>query len=54
LKEFEFSEFVLGMEEICSIGVNITVWNYKINADDLFPESASVYINPPARKQLIL
>lgn len=54
LEELQFSEFVLGMEEICSICVNITFWNYKINADDLFFESASVYINLPARKQLIL
>ena len=54
LEELEFSEFVLEMEEICSICVNITSRNYEINSDDLFPESASVYIHLPARKQLIL
>jgi len=54
LEELEFSEFVLEMEEICSICVNITLGNYEINADNLFPESASVYIHLPARKHLIL
>lgn len=54
LEELECSEFVLGMEEIYSVGVNIAVWNHKINADDLFPENASVYINLPARRQSIL
>jgi type III secretory pathway lipoprotein EscJ len=54
LEELEFSEFVREMEEICSVCVNITLGNYKLKADDLFPESASVYIHRPARKQLML
>jgi hypothetical protein len=54
LEELEFSKFVLEMEEICSICVNITSRDYEINSEDLFPESVSVYIHLSARKQLIL
>jgi hypothetical protein len=54
LEELECSEFVLGMEEIGSVFVDIPFWNYKINAEDLFSESASVYFNLPVRKQLML